>query len=192
MVCPAPTKRLTAEEFFEWANRPENWDRNCELERGRIVERPLSGERHGFVCGNVVGILGNYCVKRKRGYVCCNGTGIIVERNPDTVRGPDIILFEDFGPSGRLEDKFVERPSLLLVEVIEADESHGYVMRRVQEFLHFGTRLVWVVDVGTRMVVVHEPGKQGCTVEATEALTNEEVLPGFHCCVREFFALPGR
>ena len=38
------TKLLTAEEFYEWANRPENRDKYCELERGEIVEMPPPGE----------------------------------------------------------------------------------------------------------------------------------------------------
>ena len=35
------TQLLTAEEFYEWANRPENRGRICELERGRIIEIDL-------------------------------------------------------------------------------------------------------------------------------------------------------
>src|SRR4051794_6766085 len=89
------TRLLTAEEFYEWANRPENRDRICELERGKIVEVPLPGKLHGLVCANVVGILGNYAASRKQGYACSNNTGVIVERNPDTVRGPDVLFFED-------------------------------------------------------------------------------------------------
>lgn len=52
-------QQMNAEEFFDWCNRPENRDRHFELERGEVVETPLSGERHGFVCSNVGGILGN-------------------------------------------------------------------------------------------------------------------------------------
>lgn len=46
------TKLLTAEEFFDWANLPENRDRRFELEKGEIVEGSLPGERHCAVCGN--------------------------------------------------------------------------------------------------------------------------------------------
>src|SRR5438105_8974717 len=89
------TKLLTAEEFYEWANRPENRGRQCELERGRIVEMSRPGKLHGMVCANVARILGNFAVARQRGYVCSNDTGVIVERAPDTVRGPDVLFFED-------------------------------------------------------------------------------------------------
>src|SRR5438105_1056730 len=88
-------KLMTAEEFFEWANRTENRDRHYELERGEVVEVAQPGERHGFVCLNVGRILGNYTFQRRKGYACGNDTGLIVERDPDTVRGPDVILYDE-------------------------------------------------------------------------------------------------
>ncbi len=60
-------KPMSAEEFYEWGNRPENRDRFCELERGQIIDVPRPGKRHGFVCANVAGILGNFAVTRKKG-----------------------------------------------------------------------------------------------------------------------------
>src|SRR4051794_5319423 len=104
------TKLLTAEEFYEWANRPENRGRVCELERGRIIEMSRPGKLHGMICANVAGILGNYVVQRKKGYVCSNDTGVIVERGPDTVRGPDVMLFEDADTADQVEEKYGEKP----------------------------------------------------------------------------------
>ena len=46
------TKLMTAEEFYEWANRPENRGRICELERGVIVEMSRPGKRHGICSGH--------------------------------------------------------------------------------------------------------------------------------------------
>src|SRR4051812_760928 len=80
-------KMMTADEFFDWSHLPENRDRHFELERGEIVEISRPGERQGVVCGNAVGILGSYTRQRRRGYVCSNDIGLILEREPDTVRG---------------------------------------------------------------------------------------------------------
>src|SRR6266480_3460730 len=89
------TKPMTAEKFYDFANRPENRDKVLELERGEVVEMSRPGKRHGLVCGNSTGILRNYAIARKKGYVCSNDTGVVVERDPDTVRGPDVLFFED-------------------------------------------------------------------------------------------------
>jgi len=67
-MATAETKLITAEEFYEWANRPENRDKLYELERGEIVEISRAGRQHGLICANVVRILGNYVVQRKKGF----------------------------------------------------------------------------------------------------------------------------
>jgi Uma2 family endonuclease len=186
------TKLLTAEEFYEWAHRPENRDKVCELERGEIVAMSRPGKLHGLVCANVVRILGNFAAQRKKGYVCSNDTGVVTERNPDTVRGPDVLFFEDAERIEQVEEKYGEQPPLLAVEVASPNDTPGKSMRRVTEQLRFGTRLVWVLDPDARNVVVYQLGKDDKVIEEAQELTGGDVLPDFRCQVAEFFALPGR
>ncbi len=185
-------KLLKAEEFYEWANRPENRGKVCELERGVIVEMSRPGKRHGMICANVTGILRNYVITRKKGYVCSNDTGVIVERNPDTVRGPDVLFFEDAQCAEDVEEKYGDKPPLLAVEVLSPNDTHGKVMRRVREQFRFGTKLVWILDPDARNVIVHAPGGEDRVVEEAQELTGNGTLPDFRCPVAEFFALPGQ
>jgi Uma2 family endonuclease len=191
------TKLLTAEEFYHWANRPENRDKHFELVRGEIVEMSRPGKRPGLICGNVARILGNFAVQRQKGYVCSNDTGVVVERGPDTVRGPDVLFFEDAEQVEQVEEKYGETPPLLAVEVLSPNNTYRKILDRVREQLRFGTRLVWVLDPDARDVMVSRAGKQPDTVEETllkeqAELTGEDVLPDFRCQVAEFFALPGK
>ena len=55
---------------------------------------------------------------------------MVVERDPDTVRGPDVMLFEDAPTYEELEKKFSETPALLSVEVLSPNDTPGKVMRR--------------------------------------------------------------
>jgi Uma2 family endonuclease len=191
-MATAATKPMTAEEFYEWANRPENRDKQFELERGEIVEMSRPGKRHGLICANLVGILRNYVIERKKGYVCSNDTGVVVERDPDTVRGPDVMLFDDAAQIDQVDEKYGEKPPVLAIEVLSPNDTMGKVRRRVREQLNFGTRLVWVVDPDALNVILYRPGKEDQVVEANEDLTCEDVLPGFSCRVAEFFELPGQ
>jgi Uma2 family endonuclease len=186
------TNLLTAEEFYEWANRPENRGRICELERGRIVEMSRPGKLHGLICANVVRILGNYTAQRKKGYVCSNDTGVIVERNPDTVRGPDVMLFEDTDKVEEVEEKYGEKPPILAVEVLSPNDTYSRVRDRVKEQIRFGTPLVWVLDPDARNVTVHYADGSDRNVREGEELTGKDAPPDFRCRVGEFFALPGR
>jgi Uma2 family endonuclease len=152
------TKRMTAEEFFEWANRSENRDRHFELERGEVVEVSRPGKRHGFTCGNVTRILGNFTFQRRKGYVCSNDTGVILERDPDTVRGPDVALYEDVHRYDELDPKFSEQLPKVAVEVRSPTDSWSKIMRRIVHFLNRGIPLVWLVDPEDRCVTVYRPG----------------------------------
>lgn len=186
------TKLMTAEEFHEWANRPENRGRICELERGRIVEMSRPGKRHGLICANTTRILGNYTVARKKGYVCSNDTGVVVEHDPDTVRGPDVMLFDDVEKVEQIGPKYGDTPPLLAVIVLSPNDIHGKVVRRLREQFRFGTKLVWILDPDARNVVVYYPNGQPRVVEEHEELDGNDMLPGFRCQVAEFFALPGQ
>ncbi len=185
------TPKMTAEEFFDWANRPENRDRNFELERGEVVELSRPGEQHGVVCSNVGYTLGGYVRQRRKGYVLTNDTGLILERDPDTVRGPDIMLYDEARRFDDLEIKYPDRPPKLIVEVLSPNDKWSKVLRRITRFLNRGVPLLWLVDPEDRSVMVYRPGQLPRAVDETEELTGEDVLPDLRCRVADFFYLPG-
>jgi Uma2 family endonuclease len=185
-------KLLTAEQFYEWSHRPENRDKNCELERGEIVEVSRPGIAHGFVCANVSGILRDYAKARKKGYVCSNDSGVIVERDPDTVRGPDVLFFDEVVTLEQLVRKYASKPPLLAVEVLSPNDTTGKLMRRVREQMRFGTKVVWVLDPDARNIIVYQSGLEDAIFEEKDELIGGDVLPEFRCQVAEFFASPGQ
>jgi Uma2 family endonuclease len=125
------TRLLTADEFYEWANRPDNRGRHFELERGEVVEIPPPGKYHGFVCSAVSRILGVFGVQRKKGYPCSNDAGMIVEKGPDTVRGPDVSFYEDDQTAENMERKlFAMRGAARLVGGSGGSYRHGLPTRQ--------------------------------------------------------------
>ena len=101
---------MTAEDFFEFCQRPENRQRRFELERGEVVELPPTTVGHGCVCGNCIWLLGSYVREQNRGYIASNDAGLVVEREPDTVYGPDIFLFHEATAFDELPAKWEDRP----------------------------------------------------------------------------------
>ena len=138
MSTVAVEPRMNAEQFFTWCNRPENRDRHFELERGDVVEVSRPGERHGFVCLNVGAILRNYTFGRRKGYACSNDTGLILERDPDTVRGPDVVLYDEARRYDDLNPRYSDRPPTLAVEVLSPNDKWGNLTRGITEFLSGG------------------------------------------------------
>lgn len=189
-VAPS-TRLLTADEFAEFVHRPENDGRFFELERGEIIEMPPPVEVHGAVCANVGWIAGNYVRSRKRGHVCTNDTGVIIETDPDTVRGIDVTLYDDNRPFNALDQRYSQRIPTLTVEVLSPDARPGKTMRRVAEFLRREFPLIWIVDPESRDVTVYRPGKEPYVRSGDEELTGDDVLPDLKLRVSDLFRLPG-
>jgi len=186
------SKPMTAEEFWEWAQRPENEGRFLELDRGEVVEMPPPGELHGVVCAMVTYLLTAYVMKRGKGYVCSNDAGLLVGRKPDTLRGPDAMLFDE---SRRMEDlspKFSEGVPRLVVEVLSPHDRLSKVNLRVSQYIKLGVALVWLVDPEARAVTVYQADKTHQVLDGTDELTGGDVLPDFRCKVADLFAMPGQ
>jgi len=186
---PPQTKRMTAEEFCDWVHLPENANKWFELDRGEVIELPPPLKIHGAVCANAVRILGNYTFARRKGYVTGNDSGVILEREPDTVRGPDVALYEDANKFADLHPKYGEVPRLA-VEVLSPDDKAKHVNRKITDYLSHGVDLVWLIDPESRTVTVYRRDRGPVVVRDNEELTGDDVLPDFQCKVADFFYLP--
>jgi Uma2 family endonuclease len=186
------TKTLTALEFFDWVHLPQNRGRRFELERGEVIEMPPAGKYHGFVCGNLSRIIGNFAVSRRRGYVCTNDAGVLVEENPDTVRGPDLTFYLDEQTAGNMERQYATAPPLLAVEVLSPNDRFNTTMRRVTQLLARGVKLVWIVDPEARDVSICREGQEPILVADGQKLIGGDLLPDFECRVSELFDMPGK
>jgi Uma2 family endonuclease len=182
---------MTAEEFYDWVHRPENANRWFELVRGEAIELPPPTKRHGVVTANVARILGNYTVAQGMGYVTSNDSGVILERSPDTVRGPDVALYEDATSFEELHPKYGEVPPRLAVEVLSPNDKAVQILNKITDYLTSGVDLVWLVNPDERKVTVHRPEKSPYALTGDAELTGDDVLPGFRCRVADFFFVPG-
>jgi Uma2 family endonuclease len=183
---------MTAEEFSEWLDRPENRDRFFELERGEVREMPTPSEYHGVICSFIAHLLWEYVFRRGgKGLVSSNDAGLLVERNPDTVRGPDVMFWEETRQADELSRKFSTQLPRLIVEVLSPSDTVTRTNRRVSQYLRRGVPLVWLVDPEVRSVTVYRPGQDYTVLDETDELVVEEVLPGWRCRVADLFAVPG-
>lgn len=70
---------------------------------------PMPRPRHGEICSKVVRHLGNWVEEKDLGRVLSNDTGVITERDPDTVRGADISFYSYARvPRGPLPDHYLD------------------------------------------------------------------------------------
>ena len=182
---------MTAEEFFDWATSPERNGHLYELENGKVIEMPPPGDTHGTLCSWIAYLLWQFAIRRGRGRVTSNDTGILVKRNPDTMRGADVMFFDENLSLNRISSRYSERTPALVVEVYSPNDRPGKLNKRVQQYLKAGVPLVWVVFPEDRTVNVYTAKESPRVFDETEELTGDSVLPDFRCKVSEFFTLPG-
>ncbi len=82
---------ITLSEFEKMPN-PDDGS-ILELVRGEIVVVPPPKGKHGIVCQRMGRFLGNFVDPQKLGWVTTNDAGVLLERDPDTVRGPDVAFW---------------------------------------------------------------------------------------------------
>jgi Uma2 family endonuclease len=174
---------VTAEELLD---HPE-WN-PCELVRGEVVHMSPANAKHGQIAIRITRKLLAYVDAKDAGELFAAETGFVLERNPDTVRGPDIMfLAKKRIPRGGIRSEFLPVPPDLAVEVVSPSDPFSEVMKKAQSYTAAGVRLVWVVDPQTRQAHVFQPGKPMATLSAQDSLSGEDVLPDFSLPLAEVF-----
>jgi Uma2 family endonuclease len=116
------------------------------------------------------------------------GTGLITERNLDTVGGPDVAFWSaERLPMYQMPEVYPDVAADLCVEVLSPGDNPRQVQAKVREYLQHGVRLVWVVDPEWHNMTVYRHAEEGWLLWENATLSGEDVLPGFQCRVGELF-----
>ena len=180
----AETKLITADELL----RLDAKGVRGELIRGVLCETMPTGHEHGRVVINLGTELRNFVKTRKLGSLTASDSGVWLERDPDTVREPDIAYFStERMPLGVRVVGYAETPPDLVVEVVSPSNTIRDVNDKAFMWLGHGVRLVWLVYPYTRTVDVYQGGRAVTTLTDDDSLDGLDVLPGFACAVSEIF-----
>lgn len=160
-----------------------------ELVRGRIVEVPTTYPFYGFVCTNIARRVGNHVDAQKLGRVVTNDSGIITERDPDTLRGADVCFysFNRLPPGPFARDQYLAVMPELVFEVRSPSDGRSLVLGKVAEYLTAGVSVVCAVNPESGTAVVYRDNQDPETFPAESELTLPDVLPGFRVPLRQFF-----
>ncbi len=175
---------LTAEQYRCWPDHK----RPTELVRGRVVEMHVPAPRHGYYCGNVVALLHPYAKAHRLGRVMSNDSGVVTEREPDTVRRADVIFFSFARlPEGPLPDGYLDAVPEVIFEVRSPTDRWSKITRKVAEYLDAGVVAVCVLDPQTEALTVYRDDEFPRVLTAEEEFSLPGVLGGFRVLVRQFF-----
>ncbi len=176
-------KLMTAEELLRLGD-----DARGELIRGVFCEMTPTGQRHGNIVVRLGHYLSAFVIPRRLGTVGGAESGVWLERDPDTVRAPDVSFTSAVRmPLGEDVDGYAEVVPDLAVEVRSPNDSRREVHDKALMWLSHGVRLVWVVHPDTRTIDVYREGVTVATLGEDATLDGGDVLPGFSCAVAAAF-----
>lgn len=177
----APT-RITYDEF---AKAPQY--ETHELVHGVPEERHVGAESD-LIATTILILLDHFNRVAKAGFVFRETSCRFDPEDPNHYRRPDVFVVL----KGRLPGERVPKGDLrlapdLVVEVLSPGDAAVQVERKVEEYLHFGVKLVWIVVPETRSVRIHRADGTVSLLHHADVIGGEGVLEGFTCPVAEFF-----
>lgn len=177
---------MTLEEFENY-----NWecDEFVELVYGEVRVSPMPAAAHSRIIRNIFLALHAHVVAHGLGEVYADGTGYVLTKLPNTLRGPDV----SFSRAGRLPDLVPLRGAFratpdLAVEVLSPSDTYVAVDETRENMFEAGTACWWLVDPRRRRVEVHVPNEGRRVFREGEVVDGAPVLTDFSMPVADVFA----
>jgi len=112
---------------------------------GRIVERNVGEVEHADVQGRIYRYLCDHYP------AFWSGIEVRVQVRPTRFRVPEVILIA----GGKPTEAIVTLPPHVAVEVLSKDDRAEEMQERIDDYLEFGVKAVWVVNPRTRRGYIH-------------------------------------
>jgi Uma2 family endonuclease len=177
----AERELMTAEELLRL---PDDGQRR-ELIDGELRCMAPAGGPHGRDANRLSWTLSTHIYTRELGEGFTAETGFLLRRGPDRVRAPDFAFIRaERLPADGLPAGYVPIAPDLVVEVVSPGDAATEVREKVDDWLGFGCRAVWVVYPGPRLDAYLADG----TIRRhgpEDEVDGGDALPGFRMRLRD-------
>lgn len=160
-----------------------------ELVRGELFKMAPAADDHSRREVRSVVRVANFVYANELGEVYAGDAGFLLERDPDTVRSPDIAFVrrERVRPIDSATGYVPGAPDLA-VEIVSSSNSAEEIDERVADYLRTGSRLVWVYYPRRGALRVFRADRSSVELGPPDTVSGEDVLPGFAMKVADLFA----
>lgn len=182
LISPPKEKIITGHELAKMPHAER-----YELVAGRLHPVSPTQRKHGKVEGLIYSAIAGVVLAQDLGEVMVGEVGVYTQRDPDTVRGADV-LFISHARLARLgDDAFLDVAPELVVEVLSPYDRWTDVREKIEEYFDAGVESVWIADPGRRELHIFQSPAVVTVLTASDQLENISLLPGLDIPVARLF-----
>lgn len=160
----------------------------CELVAGRIVTMSPTNWKHGDLVSELDWHLRSFVKKHGSGKVLTGEVGIYVRRDPDYVRGADVVFISSERIAQITSESYLDVAPELVVEVISPGNTWQEMRDKIEEYFAIGVKGVWLVEPERKQVLVYRSPTERTALDENDTLEGEGLLEGFSLPLDELFA----
>jgi len=160
----------------------------CELIEGEIRRMLPADYCHGLIEIEIAAELKRWAQAQNPppGRVLGGEVGIYTRRDPNTVRGADVVYISNERLERVRSKSFLDVAPELVVEILSADDRWSEVMAKIGEYLDCGVDQVWIVDPDKVQISVYRSLAAVERFDAQATFMAGDLLPGFEIPVADF------
>lgn len=154
---------ISVAEYLRTAYSPD-----CDYVDGEVQERNLGELDHSALQGELL----YYFRSRKKQWRVFVYPEQRLQISPTRFRIPDVCVYVGEAP----KEQIFRTPPFICIEVLSPEDRTSRFQQRIDDYLAFGVRYVWVIDPATRRAWVHtkdgaQESKDGVLKTENPALT---------------------
>jgi Uma2 family endonuclease len=119
-----------------------SYDPDCDYVDGVLIERNVGETDHS----SVQGLLVAYLVIRRKQWNIHVFPEQRVQVKPTRFRVPDVCVVAGAKP----QERILTSPPLVCIEILSREDRWSQVQEKIDDYLSFGVRYVWVIDPRSR------------------------------------------
>ncbi len=166
---------ITGEELAEMGDLGRS-----ELVEGRVVELSPTKVPHGRYEFEIARSLGNFAEEHDLGVVMVGEVGIYTQRNPDTIRGADVLFISHGRLARATPGGFLDVAPELIVEVLSPSDRWSEVRKKLKEYFTIGVTAVLIVEPEEHTVSLHRSPTDIQEFTGEDTLQLDDILPDFN------------
>lgn len=173
----------TLEQFLERRETKPASEYAC----GEVLQKPMPDVPHSAIQGFLMAMLYPFLVQSGFGRAFTELRCIFGPPGRERAYVPDLVYVARTRLPSPSERHLHVAPDLA-IEILSPDQHMPEFLDKIQFYLLYGVRLVWVVDPSTATMTQQVPGDEARILRRGDTLDGGEVLPGFSAAVDDIFA----